>query len=123
MPNPTRPDHYRNHPAFHGQWIDTARHMSFCAGNAGKYLWQAGRKSDTAEDLNKALYYLHASTTIGDIPPAQLYELTFDAAEYLDNKTSEDVTTCTVRAIRHLVVGNLDTSIHYTAQALKLASE
>lgn len=122
MPDPTRPAHYRNHPAFKGEWVDTARHMNFCAGNAGKYLWRAGRKGDTAEDLNKALYYLDAATTVGDIPPGQLYALTFDAAEYLDGREGEDVTTDTVRAIRRLVVGDFISARYYTREALKRVS-
>lgn len=123
MTDPTRPDHYRNHPAFKGEWVDTARHMNFCSGNAGKYLWRAGRKGDTAEDLNKALYYLDASTTVGDIPTGQLYALTFDAAEYLDGKEYEDVTTDTVRAIRRLVVGDFTAARNYTEAALQRVSE
>jgi hypothetical protein len=32
--------------------------MSFCLGNAVKYIWRAGLKGDAAEDLRKAAWYL-----------------------------------------------------------------
>lgn len=42
--------------------IDITRHMSFCEGNAFKYVWRAGKKTigkeGAIEDLNKAKWYL-----------------------------------------------------------------
>jgi hypothetical protein len=32
--------------------------MSFCVGNAVKYLWRAGLKGPTLEDLRKARWYI-----------------------------------------------------------------
>ena len=56
-----------NHPSHYtgGEWtyktpecIDISRFLSFCIGNAVKYVWRAGLKGDAQEDLDKALWYL-----------------------------------------------------------------
>lgn len=42
--------------------IDITRHMSFCTGNAFKYVWRAGLKGGDKkelEDLKKAKWYLN----------------------------------------------------------------
>ena len=38
--------------------IQVAEHMNFCRGNALKYLWRAGKKSNEVEDLKKAIWYI-----------------------------------------------------------------
>jgi len=32
--------------------------MNFCIGNAIKYLWRAGKKDATVQDLEKAKWYI-----------------------------------------------------------------
>jgi hypothetical protein len=32
--------------------------MSFCLGNAVKYIWRADEKNDAVEDLRKARWYI-----------------------------------------------------------------
>lgn len=51
------PDHYQFGAA---QVIDITEHMSFCRGNAIKYLARAGRKDPATEveDLLKAAWYV-----------------------------------------------------------------
>lgn len=52
------PQHYNKHPSGY-ECIDIVRHMNFDLGNAIKYIWRAGIKSDNAvEDLRKAIWYL-----------------------------------------------------------------
>lgn len=51
------PAHYRGHPSGI-ECIEIVREMSFCAGNAIKYIWRAGLKGDAIEDLEKAMWYL-----------------------------------------------------------------
>lgn len=52
------PQHYNTHPSG-VECIDVVRHMNFDLGNAIKYIWRAGLKSDNAiEDLRKAIWYL-----------------------------------------------------------------
>ena len=53
------PPHYRAHPSG-VECIQITEHMSFCLGNAIKYIWRAGVKSsDPVEDLSKAVWYLN----------------------------------------------------------------
>jgi hypothetical protein len=51
------PPHYTSHPSG-VECIQITEHMSFCLGNALKYIWRAGLKLDTIEDLKKARFYL-----------------------------------------------------------------
>lgn len=50
------PQHYRNHPSGI-ECIELAERLSFCAGNAFKYVFRRGDKGNAVQDLNKALYY------------------------------------------------------------------
>ena len=60
------PKHYCSHPSG-VECIDITEHYDFCIGNAIKYLWRAGLKSeqgylDTSkeiEDLEKAVWYIN----------------------------------------------------------------
>jgi hypothetical protein len=38
--------------------VDVAECLGFNRGNAVKYIWRAGRKGSTDEDLRKAIWYL-----------------------------------------------------------------
>jgi hypothetical protein len=52
------PSHYLSHPSGL-ECIQITEHMNFCLGNAVKYIWRAGLKSNSAiEDLQKACWYL-----------------------------------------------------------------
>ena len=53
------PPHYRAHPSG-VECIQITEHMNFCLGNAIKYIWRAGVKSnDPVEDLSKAVWYIN----------------------------------------------------------------
>jgi len=52
------PPHYTAHPSG-VECIQIAEHMNFNLGNATKYIWRSGLKSDNPiEDLKKARWYL-----------------------------------------------------------------
>lgn len=51
------PSHYTDHPSG-VECITITEHMGFCIGNAVKYLWRAGLKGSTLEDLKKARWYI-----------------------------------------------------------------
>lgn len=59
------PKHYTSHPSG-VECIEVTQHYNFCVGNAIKYLWRAGLKSENntdskqkqIEDLNKAIWYI-----------------------------------------------------------------
>lgn len=52
------PFHYRSHPSG-VECIQVTEHMNFNLGNAIKYIWRAGLKSNgIADDIRKAIWYL-----------------------------------------------------------------
>jgi hypothetical protein len=51
------PKHYTSHPSGI-ECIQVTEHMSFCLGNATKYIWRADLKNDAIEDIDKAIWYL-----------------------------------------------------------------
>lgn len=51
------PKHYNSHPSG-VECITITEHMTFCIGNAIKYLWRAGLKDDRLKDLKKAKWYI-----------------------------------------------------------------
>lgn len=51
------PTHYTSHPSGI-ECIQVTEHMSFCIGNAVKYLWRADLKEATEQDLRKAIWYI-----------------------------------------------------------------
>ena len=53
------PKHYTSHPSG-VECVDVAEHYGFNVGNAIKYLWRAGLKSESpVEDLRKAAWYVN----------------------------------------------------------------
>lgn len=76
--NVNHPTHYCSHPSG-VECIDITRHYCFSIGNAIKYLWRAGIKTENGmapinkeiEDLKKAIWYIT------------------DRIKYLENKQSK----------------------------------
>lgn len=59
MSDAVNPKHYRSHPSG-VECIQVTEHMNFNLGNAVKYIWRAGLKSDSpVEDLKKAAWYIN----------------------------------------------------------------
>lgn len=64
--NVDHPTHYNSHPSGI-ECIEIAKHYNFCIGNAIKYLWRSGLKSEHGmtdtqkeiEDLRKAIWYIN----------------------------------------------------------------
>lgn len=51
------PKHYVSSPSG-VECITVIEHMSFCLGNAIKYIWRADEKGNALEDLRKAAWYI-----------------------------------------------------------------
>lgn len=53
------PSHYNSHPSGI-ECIQVTEHMTFCLGNAVKYIWRAGEKNGTSAvtDLEKSVWYI-----------------------------------------------------------------
>ncbi len=66
MDKVNRPKHYTSHPSG-VECIDIAKYYDFMIGNAIKYVWRAGLKSEEGyrdskkeiEDLKKAVWYIN----------------------------------------------------------------
>lgn len=56
------PAHYTAHPSGI-ECITIVEHMSFCLGNAIKYIWRADGKGNAIEDLEKAAWYIQREIT------------------------------------------------------------
>ena len=57
--NVYHPPHYKAHPSG-VECIQITEHMSFCLGNAVKYIWRAGLKTDDpVHDLSKSVWYIN----------------------------------------------------------------
>ena len=56
------PPHYTRHPSG-VECIQITEHMNFNLGNAVKYIWRAGEKGATLEDLRKARWYVEREIT------------------------------------------------------------
>lgn len=75
------PSHYTSHPSG-VQCIQITEHMNFCIGNAIKYLWRAGLKGDTIEDLRKARWYVDREIARLEGAPEEFAEFDTTEAEY-----------------------------------------
>jgi len=54
----SHPKHYTEHPSGI-ECIQITEHMNYCLGNAVKYIWRAGLKSDDPiQDLEKSVWYV-----------------------------------------------------------------
>jgi hypothetical protein len=76
----TNPEHYKQHPSG-VECIEITEHMTLCSGNAVKYIWRAGLKTeDRAEDLRKAAWYIQRELDgIEKSKPQKSAESDFDA--------------------------------------------
>ena len=98
------PSHYQDHPVFSGECWEVAQFCDFATGNALKYVWRAGRKDDTAQDLNKAMWYIQQlpAPCTPIIPQSVVERLNAEATPFLEDHES-DVLWLTVAAIMHIV--------------------
>ncbi|MBM4722553.1 DUF3310 domain-containing protein [Rhodococcus hoagii] len=71
------PGHYTSHPSG-VECIQVTEHMSFCLGNAIKYIWRADLKGNAIEDLQKARWYVDREIARLGGEPAVLDRLAAD---------------------------------------------
>ena len=65
-PDQINPAHYKDTPpGIDHECITYTRPLSFTQGNAAKYVYRAGRKGDTRQDLEKAAWYLRDAIKYG----------------------------------------------------------
>lgn len=64
------PQHYLKHPSGI-ECIQITEHFNFNLGNAIKYIWRAGEKGATIQDLEKARWYINREINRLSLKPAQ----------------------------------------------------
>ena len=69
------PPHYTQHPSG-VECIQITEHMSFCLGNAVKYIWRADLKGDATEDLKKARWYIDREIARRENNPQLVLDIT-----------------------------------------------
>lgn len=92
-----------NHPAHYMdesgvECIDIIEYMKFSSGNAFKYIYRAGKKGETVEDLNKSIFYLNHAAKKGEINTLPFH------VKDLVNKVADT---------RHKYIANAMQSIYY----------
>ena len=83
------PPHYLGHPAGI-ECIQITEHMSFCLGNALKYIWRSDLKGDAVEDLKKARWYLDREIARREQPSPADRERDLRAAQLRDHGGCDD---------------------------------
>lgn len=66
------PPHYKDASGI--ECIEVTSKMSFCGGNCFKYLYRAGKKGSTVEDLKKAIWYAERAHEQKEVVSHQLLE-------------------------------------------------
>ena len=74
------PPHYKDASGI--ECIEVTSKMSFCGGNCFKYLYRAGKKGATVEDLKKAAWYADYAWKMGEIVSVEAMELIDLIAEH-----------------------------------------
>lgn len=74
------PPHYKDASGI--ECIEVTSKMQFCGGNCFKYLYRAGKKGSTVEDLKKAAWYADYAWKMGEIVSVEAMELIDLIAEH-----------------------------------------
>lgn len=87
MKDSINPQHYKTHPSGI-ECIECAEKMTFCLGNALKYLYRCGQKGQALEDLKKARWYLERESA--RIKTSRLHEWLHRDYSILDEGTHDE---------------------------------
>lgn len=74
------PPHYKDASGI--ECIEVTKHMSFCGGNCFKYLYRAGKKGSTVEDLKKAIWYAERAWIGNEMVCDEARDKIFDIAHF-----------------------------------------
>lgn len=74
------PPHYKDASGI--ECIEVTKHMQFCGGNCFKYLYRAGKKGSTVEDLKKAAWYAERAWIMNEIVSNEVFNKIFDIAHF-----------------------------------------
>lgn len=74
------PPHYKDESGI--ECIEVTKHMQFCGGNCFKYLYRAGKKGSTVEDLKKAAWYAERAWIGNEMVCDEARDKIFDIAHF-----------------------------------------
>lgn len=74
------PPHYKDASGI--ECIEVTKHMAFLGGNCFKYLYRAGKKGSTVEDLKKAAWYADKARGNEEVVWHELLENIWAISEY-----------------------------------------
>lgn len=74
------PPHYKDASGI--ECIEVTKNMQFCGGNCFKYLYRAGKKGSTVEDLKKAAWYADKAWENEEVVWHELLENIWAISEY-----------------------------------------
>lgn len=74
------PPHYKDASGI--ECIEVTKYMSFLGGNCFKYLYRAGKKGSTVEDLKKAAWYAEQAWQMEEITDIRLVDNIIKIAEH-----------------------------------------
>lgn len=81
------PPHYKDASGI--ECIEVTRKMQFCGGNCFKYLYRAGKKGSTIEDLKKAAWYAEQAWQMEEITDIRLLDKIIKIAEFRGGNISD----------------------------------
>ena len=74
------PPHYKDASGI--ECIEVTKHMQFCGGNCFKYLYRAGKKGSTIEDLKKAKWYAERAWIMNEVVSDEVINKITDIASF-----------------------------------------
>jgi hypothetical protein len=74
------PPHYKDASGI--ECIEVTKHMQFCGGNCFKYLYRAGKKGSTVEDLKKAAWYAERAWIGNEVINDEAYQKLREVLRY-----------------------------------------
>lgn len=81
------PPHYKDASGI--ECIEVTSKMQFCGGNCFKYLYRAGKKGSTVEDLKKAIWYAERANELKEVTNEQPAAAIWDIASYRRGNVKE----------------------------------
>ncbi|OEH66779.1 MAG: hypothetical protein BAX61_13320 [Psychrobacter sp. B29-1] len=81
------PPHYKDASGI--ECIEVTKHMQFCGGNCFKYLYRAGKKGSTVEDLKKAAWYAKRAQSMREVVSDEASEAIFGVTKYREGNILE----------------------------------
>lgn len=101
------PKHYTGAHSEGMECIELVEYMTFCGGNAVKYLWRSGLKGSKVEDLQKARWYVERAEAFVAFYEGDDFRNQFD----LHKKACAGFPTLVASAMMHVIREDYDLAL------------